>query len=314
MTGYPTIVVAAGLDERDATTLRHAAHFARMAPAHSVYVAHVAASFDLPEELAKAQPAPLTPVDEDIEQRLRALVDAHPGLFPALAQVHCVARQGSLVPELVRLTAQKSADLLCLSRQPHQEHDLLSDSALTLVRKTPCSVLVIPAGTPPQYQRILVPVDFSDSSRKALDAACAIAQATPGAVVTVYHAYELPLGWYKGGRSYEEFTAIMRGHAERHWREFLATVDTRGVPVEARLELSDKLPVTGTILAAADEVDADLLVLGSHGRTRPAAVLLGHVADTVCARTVRPILCVKKKGQVVNFLHALLQFFDFESA
>ena len=38
----------------------------------------------------------------------------------------------------------------------------------------------------------------------------------------------------------------------------------------------------------------------------------GHVADAVCSQTARPLLCVKNKGEVVNFLHALLQRFELE--
>lgn len=311
MTRFQTMVVAVGLDKRDAATLNHAARFAGIAEAKHVYLAHIAPTFDLPEDLLQKHQEPLIPIDEEIEQRLRALVEAYPGLFPATSQIHCVARQGSLVPELIRLTAQKSADLLCLARRSLDEADSLSDAALKLVRKTPCSVLVIPAGVPAQYERILVPVDFSEHSRDALEVACAIAKAIPSASVVVVHAYEVPLGWHKSGHSYEEFAEIMKGHAQRHWNEFLPRVNTQGVSLQVRFDLSEKVP--RTILSVAEDCDASLIVLGSHGRTQPAAVLLGHVADTVCTRTARPILCVKKKGEVVNFLHALLQFLDLES-
>lgn len=311
MKRYQTILVGAALDERDATTLRHAARFAQAAGSKRVYVAHIAPTFDLPTEVATNQAELLVPMDEELEQRIRTLVEEHRNLFPEGTGVHAIVRQGSLVPELVRLAAQKSADIFFLGRRPSQDHDLLSDSAMQLVRKLPCSVFVVRPGVEPKYERILVPVDFSDHSREALDVACAIGQSMPGASVTVQHTYEVPLGWHKSGHSYEEFAAIMKGHAERHWKELLPTANFRGVPWSVRFDLGDKVPKT--ILAVADEIDADLIVMGSHGRTQPAAFLLGHVADTVCARTARPVLCVKKKGEVVNFLHAMLQFFEFES-
>jgi nucleotide-binding universal stress UspA family protein len=311
MKRYQTIVVAVALDDRDATTLRNAARFAQAAESKAVYVVHVAPSFDLPAELTNKQPEQVLPVDETIEERLRATVEGQRSLFPAGTNVQCVARQGSLVPELIRLAAQKSADIFCLGRRPPQAGDLLSESAMQLVRKLPCSVFVVPPGVEPHVERILVPVDFSDHSREALDVACAIAQSMPGASVTVQHVYEVPLGWSKSGHSYEEFAAIMKGHAERHWNEHLPTVSTRGVPWTVRFDLSERVPKT--ILDVADEIDANLVIMGSHGRTRPAALLLGHVADTVCAQTARPVLCVKRKGEVVNLLHAILQFFDFEN-
>jgi hypothetical protein len=41
--------------------------------------------------------------------------------------------------------------------------------------------------------------------------------------------------------------------------------------------------------------------------------MTAHVAEMICAKSTRPLLCVKKKGEVVNFLHGLLQLFDMES-
>ncbi len=311
MKRFQTIVVAAALDYRDATLLEHAALFARAAESNAVYFVHVSPPIDRSEEIGAELLVPWQPIEQDREQELRTSVEAAAGLFPAATQVHCVARTGPLVPELVRLLAQRSADLLILGRRPEEHPDLLSDAAQKLLRKAPCSVLFHDSATRPQYDRILVPVDFSDHSREALEVACAIARSVPTASITVQHVYTVPLGWHKSGRTYEDFSEILRGHAERRWQEFLPTVHTEGVRLNVRFDLGGRTPQT--ILAAADELDAGLLVLGSHGRTRPAAALLGHVADIVCSRTARPVLCVKKKGEVVNFLHALLQLFELES-
>lgn len=282
MKRYQTILVGAALDDRDTTTLRHAARFAQAAESKAVYVAHVAPSFDLPAEVTGKPSELVVPVDEEIEQGLRTLFESHRSLFPESTSVHVCARHGSLVPELVQLLAQKSTDLFCLGRRPPQEHDLLSDSAMALVRKAPCSAFVIPPGVEACYDRILVPVDFSDHSREALDVACAIAHSMPGASVTVQHTYEVPLGWHKSPHSYEEFAAIMKGHAERHWNELLPKVNFRGVPWNVRFDLGDKVPKT--ILAVAEEIDANLIVMGSHGRTRPCGVPAGpRGGHRVCA-------------------------------
>jgi nucleotide-binding universal stress UspA family protein len=100
----------------------------------------------------------------------------------------------------------------------------------------------------------------------------------------------------------------MKSLAERQWAELVPAIDFRGVPWSVRFDLGDRVPKT--ILTVADEVDAQLIVMGSHGRTRPSALLLGHAADSVCSRTMRPFLCVKRKGEVVHLLHALLELFE----
>jgi nucleotide-binding universal stress UspA family protein len=308
MNRYQTIIVAAALDDRDATTLRHAARFAQAAQSKTVCLTHVAPSFDLPQPVGEQHPELARPVDEEIELRLKATLAAQSGLFPPATHVHCDVRQGSLVPELVRLAAQKSADLVCVGRLPRADHDPLSDAVVKIVREAPCSVFVVPAGVEPQYERILVSVDFSDRCCETLDVAAAVAACTPGASLIVQHVYTVPTGYHKTGRTYEDFALSMKGLAERQWAELVPKIDFRGVPWSVRFDLGDRVPKN--ILAVADKVDAQLIVMGSHGRTRPSAVLLGHAADSVCSRTMRPFLCVKRKGEVVHLLHALLELFE----
>lgn len=306
MKPYQTILVAAALDGRDETTLRHVAYLAQLTHARDVYLAHVVPTFDLPETLLQEEPEAVVPVDEEIEARLRQTVARVPGGFGE-AEVHCVARQGSAVAELTKLAAQKAADLLCLGRTG--DPNLLGQPVDNIVRKAPCSVFLIPAGSVENYSRILAPIDFSEHSKQALETACALARGAPNASLTALHVYQVPLGWHKSGHSHEEFAAIMRKHAERHWQTFSRDLETQGVSIDIRFELGEE--VTNTILETADAMDASLIVVGSHGRTLPAELLLGHVADSVCAQSTRPTLCVKHKGEVVNLLKAILQFYGF---
>ena len=102
----------------------------------------------------------------------------------------------------------------------------------------------------------------------------------------------------------------MREAAEREWSEFSESIDFGGVAWEIRYELSANAP--DAIAEVAEEINAQLVVLASHGKTRPAGFLLGHVADSVCSQIARPVFCVKKKGEVINLLRALRQLYDFE--
>jgi nucleotide-binding universal stress UspA family protein len=302
-----TIIVAAALDERDATTLQHAGRIARATGASELYLAQVAPHTEWPTELGGLHPAPVSDEGE-IEAQLTQLLDAHRKLLPDGAQIQRVMRRGVVVTELARLAAQHSADLVCIGRRLQDDHDPLTESAVKLVRKAPCSVFVVPQGAPAQYRTILVPIDFSDRSADALQLGVCIAGASPGASITVQHVYSVPVGYHKTGRSYEEFAQTMRRLAEQEWASWLPRLDFRGVPWSMRFDLGDKAPKA--ILAAADEIHADLMVMGSHGRTRPSTVLLGHAADSVCSKTARPLLCVKQKGEVVHLLRALLEVFD----
>jgi nucleotide-binding universal stress UspA family protein len=310
MKRYRTIVAVAMLDERDATTLRHAALFARGGGVEAVYVLHVAPSFDPPPGAAAGAPEGRKPIDEEIVSLLSALVERERGAFPAGTRIECLAREGSLAPEATRLASQKLADLVCIGSLQDDQGQPPGHVRARILRRSPCSVLVVPSGSEPRYERILVPVDFSEPSREALETAAAVASSSPGASLTALHVYNVPVGWHKLGRPHAEVAAMMKEAAERAWAEFLPSVDLRKVPCTARFDLGDRTPAT--ILSAARQIDARLIVAGSHGRTRPAAALLGHVADSLAAAADRPLLCVKKKGEVVNLVRALLELYDLK--
>ena len=136
---------------------------------------------------------------------------------------------------------------------------------------------------------ILVAVDFSDSSEAAL--AYAVELAKPlGAKLVVMHSYELPVYGFPDGAlvaSVEVATRIMQGAqtgldgmVERY--KGVAQLDTivrQGVPWEE-------------VRAVAEEVDAEMIVIGTHGRKGIARALLGSVAEKILRTSTRPVLAI----------------------
>lgn len=303
MASVNTIVVAVALDRRDETTMRYAARVADLLHARAVIVAHVTPSS---EEVASGVPTAAN-VEGTPEERLQRLIDHHRGRFPTATQVQPAVRRGRLVGELVRLSVERSADLLVLGRRPRDEHDAVSDAIVKLEWKSPCSILVVPDYSTPVFERILAPCDFSEHSREALECAIALAREARDAAIVVQHVFTLPPLAIMSGRSVADFAAIERERAEQQWREFSATIDFASVRHSLRFDESDSIPLA--IRQAAADEDAQLIVVGSHGRTRAAGMLLGHVADAVCAATTRPFLCVKRKGEIVGLLETLLSMY-----
>lgn len=305
MKRYKSLLAVVALDERDTTTLRHAAFVAMAAQSDVVYLAHIAPSFDLPPKGSPLTPDFSSPIDEEILRNLAIMVDQQRGLFPSQMRLESVVREGSVPLELLRLGAQKSADLICFSRRLDETADPLSAAYVKIVRKAPCSVLVVPANAEPRYERILVAVDFSDpQSTETLDAAFAFASCCPGSAVTILHVYSVPAWYYKSG-PFERRASGMKGLAEWEWGKMELGINFRDVPWKVHFILDDNVPQA--ISTFANEREAQLLVMGSHGRTRPAAMLLGHVTEAVCAQSKRSFFCVKRKGEVKTLLRAFLE-------
>jgi len=138
----------------------------------------------------------------------------------------------------------------------------------------------------PIHTTILHPTDFSDRSAHALRLACSLAR-DYGARLVVLHVAEPPPPPYEQGVMLPTSVDL---DEERADLERLAVPDDDVIRVERRFEKGDPATVT---LRVADEVRADLIVMGTHGRTGLSRLLMGSVAEQVVRRARCPVLTVK---------------------
>lgn len=139
--------------------------------------------------------------------------------------------------------------------------------------------------------RILVPTDFTETSEHALDWALSLAERL-GASVTVMHSYEIPIAGFPDGAIIAT-PEIATRIAEASREALTQTLDRRkgrGVPMDAILREG---VAWEEINAVADAIDADLVVIGTHGRRGLARALLGSVAENVVRTAHRPIVTIR---------------------
>ena len=133
---------------------------------------------------------------------------------------------------------------------------------------------------------ILHPTDFSAHSRPALELACALARDHGGRLVLLHvHPPEIVYG--EMAPIIEEPAAVRAALKEELdlWRP-----TDRSVPTDCVLKEGN--PAT-TIVETAKELHADLIVMGTHGRSGVGRLLLGSVAEVVLRKAPCPVLTVK---------------------
>ena len=141
--------------------------------------------------------------------------------------------------------------------------------------------------------RILCPVDFSEFSRHALDSAVAIARQQHAAVTALY-VLPPPQSVYPpiGPAAYVPYvyTAEDMREFQQTLERFVAAVDypVTAVAVEAL--------VVPEILKRAVDLPADLIVMGTHGRSGFDRLLLGSVAERVLVKATCPVLTVPRRA------------------
>ena len=310
---YKRLMVALSLGEQDEASIRYAAMVSNLARSEKIIFIHVASSSDISDELKAEYPDLIEPVDEFAKHRMEELIAKYfDGYSDAVLEYTVV--EGSPLLEVLRRSKEDEIDLIimCKRREPQESGSLPPK----LARKAPCSVLFIPEETQPAITNILVPTDFSENSVDAMDVAVAFATAAGVSTIHCLNAYSVPIGFYKTGKTYEQFAEIMKGHAEKNYQEFLQTEVCRNETVCEITNLKEinvspifkleKKPAT-VIEEVIKEHQIDLLIMGARGRKAAAGVLLGSVTEHQIMTSRVPVLAVKKKGANMSLLDALLK-------
>jgi nucleotide-binding universal stress UspA family protein len=135
-------------------------------------------------------------------------------------------------------------------------------------------------------KKIVFPTDFSSLSDAALAHATALARESQARLLIV-HVQEPPLA-YAGG---EMYYGVPEPDTAEITRMLEAVVPTSSdVPYEHHLLTGD--PAEGIVRLAAEQ-NADLIVMGTHGRTGLRRLLMGSVAEAVVRKAPCPVLTFK---------------------
>ncbi|WP_227352940.1 universal stress protein [Haladaptatus salinisoli] len=150
-------------------------------------------------------------------------------------------------------------------------------------------------------RRVLVPIDGSDPSLKAVEHACA---AYSNADVTVLHVFKSSSADARQsstGEGSDDFQESRRAQRRERGRSVERMFDeARGVAAEYDVELVTETATgdaTRGIIAYAEERAFDHIVIGSHGRSGFTRVLLGSVAEGVLRRATVPVTVVPTRGE-----------------
>ncbi len=217
-------------------------------------------------------------------------------LGPDDEQVSCVVeRSAAAAPALVEYADAHGADLVLMGTQGRRglQRALFGSVAEEVLRTAPCPVFTAQAAEeevqPPAsaaVQRIVVPVDFSDPSRNALQYAARLASVYD-VPMTLAHVIQLP----KIPTVYEvEFSELSLKEIEAKVKSELEEWG-RSVPTETQdlsyvVESGDPVP---TILRIASAPE-DLIVMATQGLSGLTRQMLGSVAEGVLRRAPGPVV------------------------
>ncbi len=241
-------------------------------------------------------------MEQNVARRLSDLAKEY-----GLASANCHVQTGApAFDEICGLAQEISADLIVTPTHGRTglKHVFLGSTAERIVQHSPCPVFVArqtgrrsKSGSAPRTNTILVPVDFSDCSRKGLQYAIGFANEF-GAKVILLHATYLGYVYSSEGTAIYDVGALReaaRNKAERQMRELVRAVKFARVKFET--VLTSGSPVLDICVFAQDH-DVDLIITSTHGQTGWKHMLMGSTAEHVVRHASCSVLVVPSHPEI----------------
>ena len=144
------------------------------------------------------------------------------------------------------------------------------------------------------YQHILVPVDESPISYTAVEQALSLAKLLNCRVTVMCVVAVDPfvgVDFYKVAPAITDYFMQAEQNAQNRLAEIQQSFSREGISVDTKIIRG--VAASEGIVQIANEIGADLIIMGSHGRTGVKKMMLGSVAQNVLTQSPVPVLIVK---------------------
>jgi len=252
--------------------------------------------------------AALSPMQQGIRDSLtndaeRAWAEFAKGI-PGAAGLPIEVAIDNRIVGILRRAREDKADLIVMGAFGHRAPDVgMGTVATACVRKSMTDVLLVrdtlsQKGSAP-FKTIVAAVDFSPTSLRAVERAALFA-AKDGAELHLLHAFAAP--WHQ--LHYRAPTPLTLTHEQKQYRDGLErrlaefcrpALEPYGT-LRTKMAVYDYSGHRSGIVEYAGKVQADLIVLGTRGRTNLRDLLLGSTAEKALEESKCSILAVKPEG------------------
>jgi len=299
------VLVAVDLTEMDETLVRYMARLSNEINLDKIYFFNVMKNLELPEKIIEKYPDLVAPLDEATRNEIKFTIDQEAGT-QLKANYEIKVTDGNRAEKILKWAKIKEVDMIVMGRKSGLEGQGIVSGKV--VKLAPCTVVFVPEVLPDTLHNLVVPIDYSTTSKLSFEYALFVAKKIAGLKLTCLNVYEVPTGYHMSGKSYEEFAEIMKQNAEESFNEFVAGFDTKGISVEAKFELDNDNNVAKKIYQFALKNKASAIAVGSKGRTQAAAVLIGSIAEKLIRLNGQiPTIVIKQRRHNMDFLEALLK-------
>ncbi|MCX2745254.1 universal stress protein [Mangrovivirga sp. M17] len=305
------VLVGLDLSKLDETLIDYSDYFMRLNDAEELKFVKITPVIAVPDEIKKEFPDMVKKAISDKKAQMKEEITERIGKKPPFKLSYEVSK-GQKAKRLLKYSHSGDTDLIIVGRKKKKEGSGIMVNRLA--RRADCSLLIIPEDTKPKINKIHVPIDFSNNAKLALEESIQIASMIKShenrdIEIICQNVYTVPSGYHYSGKSYEEFSEIMRDNAKKNFATFLKKINTKDANIRAIYSLDTNENPIEDIYNLAKGIQADLVVFGAKGRTALPSLFIGSMAERLIQFLKDiPVMVVRSKGSNAGILESLREF------
>lgn len=292
-------VIGLELSNTDQPLLEYFRFFNQFIKVEKTYCVHAEQLLNPLFPLQAFYPASAIALDQPTREKLLERMESELKKFlppDQLEKLECIIETGPPLEMLSQLVTDTQAGLVIIGKRSSSDFHIIR--GMNVVRTVDANVLVVPEKATNTLQTILVPVDFSEHSVRALKTALAFKHAAlqPVRLVALHMFHPMPVTAFGfGGNVAPVSGADLEKKYEESFQRFLnEEVPDFKEDVEMQLATYAYTHAAPALLKKANEIDADLIVIGARGHSRLAAFLLGSTTEALLRKNDEfPVLVIK---------------------
>lgn len=301
MEAIKNVLVGLDLSKLDHTLIQFSALVADSSDAEQFTFVNIVKNLDIPDDVLKEFPDLKKNALREREDQLKEKVKLH---FNSKndVKISFIVKAGRGAKSILELSSKLDINLIVIGRKISMTGEGVL--ATRLARRADCNLLIIPEGKELKLDKFLVPVDFSEHSKLAIEQAVKIAERYDGDIeVIAQNVYSVPVGYHYSGKSYEEFAEVMKKYAKKDYEKFISKIDTRGIKINSIYSLNINDNLISDINDLANVIHPDCIIIGAKGRTATAAIFLGSFAEKLITTDMKyPLMIIRPKGKNTGFI------------
>ena len=298
------ILVGLDMSEMDNTLIKFISFVTKSSPATDIYFINIVNSTS---EGLFLSPDSKKIDKKAVETHRQKLQDEVDNALNATGKVtvHLIVRLGSKAKEILKFIESEKIDIMVTGHKKHSKGSGVLNQRLA--RRAPCYLIIIPEGHMPELTKLLLPIDFSEYSKQALEYAVYISRSNQDQIELVcLNIYQVPTGYHYSGKTYEEFAEIMKENADKEFTSWISRVETQGIKITPVFVLDRHDNFGQVVRKEVEDRQVSGVIIGAKGRSATSAIFIGSTAEKlVTAIDYLPLTIVRPIGKTSGVLESL---------